>query len=106
MIIARPFFDRVFIDCRFLSYDHAITDTSQFAFQAKTTQIFTPANIPVNGEGQLEYKFAFFLKFIGLLFEDNVIITQGLLDWDFIDTVIDSWLTESRDLYIKDHPDG
>ena len=63
--------------------------------------IFTP-NIPVNREGQLEYKFVFFLKFIGLLFEDNVVITQGLLDRHFIDTVIDSW----RDLYIKDHPDG
>ena len=103
MIIARPFFDWAFIDSRFLNYDHATTDPSQFAFQAKTTQAFTP-NTPVNGEGQLEYKFVFFFKYIGLSFEDNVIITQGLLDRDFIDTVID---TESRrDLYIKDHPDG
>ena len=89
MIIARPFFDWAFIDSRFLNYDHATTDPSQFAFQAKTTQVFMP-NISVNREGQLEYKFVFFMKYIGLSFEDNVIITQGLLDRDFIDTVINS----------------
>ena len=63
------------------------------------TQVFMP-NISVNREGQLEYKFVFFFKYIGLSFEDNVIITQGLLKRDFIDTVINSWPTES-----KDHPD-
>ena len=78
------------------SKDHALSQLPAFT-----------SNVPFNREGQLENKFIFFLKFIGLLLEDNVIITQGLLHRGFIDTVIDSCgVTESRDLYIKGHTDG